>query len=130
MPRLRTWLDANPSRALAAALAALLGLCLLAFFNQLGSLGLLDKTEGLFVEVPRQMVLSGVAVQLLITQLFMALWGLGFEQALPIGVISAASSNYLINNALTFRFARLKGCLLYTSPSPRDVEESRMPSSA
>ena len=25
---------------------------------------------------------------------------------------------------------RLMGCLLYTSPSPRDVEESRMPSSA
>ena len=25
---------------------------------------------------------------------------------------------------------RLGGCLLYTSPSPRDVEESRMPSSA
>ena len=25
---------------------------------------------------------------------------------------------------------RHKGCLLYTSPSPRDVEESRMPSSA
>ena len=24
----------------------------------------------------------------------------------------------------------LSGCLLYTSPSPRDVEESRMPSSA
>ena len=24
----------------------------------------------------------------------------------------------------------LDGCLLYTSPSPRDVEESRMPSSA
>ena len=24
----------------------------------------------------------------------------------------------------------VKGCLLYTSPSPRDVEESRMPSSA
>ena len=59
MQRLRTWLDANPSRALAAAVAALLGLCLLAFFNQLGGLGLLDKTEGLFVEVPRQMVLSG-----------------------------------------------------------------------
>ena len=26
--------------------------------------------------------------------------------------------------------AILKTCLLYTSPSPRDVEESRMPSSA
>ena len=25
---------------------------------------------------------------------------------------------------------RLRSCLLYTSPSPRDVEESRMPSSA
>ena len=25
---------------------------------------------------------------------------------------------------------RPSGCLLYTSPSPRDVEESRMPSSA
>ena len=24
----------------------------------------------------------------------------------------------------------IMGCLLYTSPSPRDVEESRMPSSA
>ena len=26
--------------------------------------------------------------------------------------------------------ATAKSCLLYTSPSPRDVEESRMPSSA
>ena len=26
--------------------------------------------------------------------------------------------------------AALEACLLYTSPSPRDVEESRMPSSA
>ena len=26
--------------------------------------------------------------------------------------------------------AQTNGCLLYTSPSPRDVEESRMPSSA
>ena len=28
------------------------------------------------------------------------------------------------------RNALSPGCLLYTSPSPRDVEESRMPSSA
>ena len=27
-------------------------------------------------------------------------------------------------------FGIFSGCLLYTSPSPRDVEESRMPSSA
>jgi len=28
------------------------------------------------------------------------------------------------------RFEALKGCLLYTSPSPRDLSTSRMPSSA
>ena len=31
-------------------------------------------------------------------------------------------------SVLTNKYA--EGCLLYTSPSPRDVEESRMPSSA
>jgi dolichol-phosphate mannosyltransferase len=52
---------------------------------------------------------SGVAVQLLATQLLMASGHLGFEQALPLAVVAAASSNYLINNALTFRFQRLRG---------------------
>ena len=31
---------------------------------------------------------------------------------------------------LSMRVALAQACLLYTSPSPRDVEESRMPSSA
>ena len=31
---------------------------------------------------------------------------------------------------LVCTYLRLGDCLLYTSPSPRDVEESRMPSSA
>ena len=31
---------------------------------------------------------------------------------------------------LTTASATVSDCLLYTSPSPRDVEESRMPSSA
>ena len=36
-----------------------------------------------------------------------------------------------LNDDLEASFAELIGaCLLYTSPSPRDVEESRMPSSA
>ena len=48
--------------------------------------------------------------------------------------------NYLYRTTLTdaayagqsgfYESYRLYGCLLYTSPSPRDVEESRMPSSA
>lgn len=36
---------------------ALLGLCWLALFNGLGTLGLMDKTEALFVEVAHQMLL-------------------------------------------------------------------------
>ena len=33
-------------------------------------------------------------------------------------------------NNLVYLFASLWGCLLYTSPSPRDKRQSRMPSSA
>ncbi|MEB3322294.1 MAG: GtrA family protein, partial [Synechococcaceae cyanobacterium] len=55
---------------------------------------------------------SGVLVQLLVTQLLMASGHLAFSQALPVAVITAASSNYLINNALTFRFQRLRGLAL------------------
>jgi dolichol-phosphate mannosyltransferase len=55
---------------------------------------------------------SGVVVQLLVTQLLMVLAGLDFGAALPVAVVAAASSNYLINNALTFRFQRLKGLAL------------------
>ena len=33
-------------------------------------------------------------------------------------------------NELIGKSIQLEFCLLYTSPSPRDVEESRMPSSA
>ena len=34
------------------------------------------------------------------------------------------------NNVSPFNIMEAAYCLLYTSPSPRDVEESRMPSSA
>jgi dolichol-phosphate mannosyltransferase len=51
---------------------------------------------------------SGVVVQLVMNHLLMGL-GYSFEQALPPSVLVAASSNYLINNALTFRFQRQRG---------------------
>jgi len=51
---------------------------------------------------------SGFLVQLLVTRLVMLL-GVAFAQALPVAVVAAASSNYLINNALTFRFQRQRG---------------------
>jgi dolichol-phosphate mannosyltransferase len=52
---------------------------------------------------------SGVVVQLLATHLLMLGEQLSFERALPLAVVIAATSNYLINNALTFRFQRLSG---------------------
>ena len=36
----------------------------------------------------------------------------------------------LVFYLMTLQFNMIMTCLLYTSPSPRDVEESRMPSSA
>lgn len=59
MHPLSSWLAADRRRPVGLALLALIGLSLLAFFNQLGGLGLMDKTEGLFVEVARQMLQSG-----------------------------------------------------------------------
>ena len=54
---------------------------------------------------------SGFLVQVLVTQLVMLL-GVAFSQALPLAVVAAASSNYLVNNALTFRFQRQQGLAL------------------
>lgn len=51
---------------------------------------------------------SGVVVQLIITSLLMTV-GLSFQQSLPLAVITAASSNYLINNSLTFKDRRQHG---------------------
>ena len=54
---------------------------------------------------------TGVVVQLIITSLLMAV-GLSFQQALPLAVVAAASSNYLINNSLTFKDRRQHGSKL------------------
>lgn len=57
--------------------------------------------------------ISGVAVQVSTTYLLMEIFELNFKTALPVAVISASCSNYLINNALTFRFNRLKNGALF-----------------
>lgn len=46
----------SPRAPALAAIAVLLLVCWLAFFNGLGALGLTDKTEALFVEVAREML--------------------------------------------------------------------------
>ena len=45
-------------------------------------------------------------------------------------LIDTINNNYPIDTNRIYGTGHSMGCLLYTSPSPRDVEESRMPSSA
>jgi len=63
--------------------------------------------------IPRRAVsfglvgLSGVFVQLGMTSFLTKVILMGFYEALPIAVVSAATSNFLINNQVTFRSNRL-----------------------
>ena len=52
--------------------------------------------------------ITGVLVQLSVSYSFMWYLGFTFQQVLPLAVVVAASSNFLINNSLTFRRNRLK----------------------
>ena len=51
---------------------------------------------------------TGMIVQLFTTYTLILFFDLNFKFALPIAVISAASSNFIINNWLTFKSRRLK----------------------
>jgi dolichol-phosphate mannosyltransferase len=55
---------------------------------------------------------TGIATHLLLFTLGRNLLGLGFEQAQILAVVSAATTNFLINNVLTFRRQQLKGFAL------------------
>ena len=67
-----------------------------------------------------------IAILALIVIQMLARWtGEVFPGAPDYAGYAMASASFL-----AFANALNKGCLLYTSPSPRDVEESRMPSSA
>ncbi|WP_288261804.1 glycosyltransferase family 2 protein [uncultured Prochlorococcus sp.] len=56
--------------------------------------------------------ISGVFVQLFMTSFLVEIFSIDFYNALPFAVISAATSNFLINNQLTFRSDRLKNLAL------------------
>ena len=68
--------------------------------------------------IPRRAVsfglvgLSGVFVQLGMTSFLTNVFLMGFYDALPIAVVFAATSNFLINNQVTFRSNRLKNFAL------------------
>ena len=52
------------------------------------------------------------------------------EDGRCISLLKVMLTNYCIYDCAYCINRRSNDCLLYTSPSPRDVEESRMPSSA
>ena len=52
--------------------------------------------------------ITGVFVQFFVIYFLIWFFGVAFEKALPLSVVLAATSNYLINNILTFRSNRLK----------------------
>lgn len=56
---------------------------------------------------------TGIATHLMIYLLTRRFFALSFELAQATAVIGAASTNFLINNILTFRFQQLKGLQLF-----------------
>ena len=57
---------------------------------------------------------TGVFIQLSTIYFLLAVTNFDFETVLPLGVIIAASSNFIINNILTFRSNKLLGKNFYT----------------
>ena len=53
-----------------------------------------------------------------------------FEPADGESIIAEGSTNYLRSEVAVRNIMEFNPCLLYTSPSPRDLSTSRMPSSA
>ena len=53
-----------------------------------------------------------------------------FDQALIDGVEPTKIGKVVLDQLNKHKEAMVKACLLYTSPSPRDRQKSRMPSSA
>ena len=56
--------------------------------------------------------ISGVFVQLFISSFLVEILLFDFYRALPFAIVSAATSNFLINNQVTFRPERLKNSAL------------------
>ena len=72
-------------------------------------------------EVPKRIVLPDPKYNDVVVSKFM-------NSVMKQGKKSTAEG--IVYGAFDTIYERTKDCLLYTSPSPRDVEESRMPSSA
>ena len=52
------------------------------------------------------------------------------EQVQDIDITSRTDNTFLMFDTTSQKYLHVDACLLYTSPSPRDKRQSRMPSSA
>ena len=53
-----------------------------------------------------------------------------FDRPVTVGIIYMLKLHHLVEDKIHARSTGPYSCLLYTSPSPRDRQKSRMPSSA
>ena len=87
----------------------------------IGTLARLEKGEIITQKVVATLCIVSAIMLFILHYLGGELWGsTTIARPLAVTAIIVAITGML----------NIKGCLLYTSPSPRDVEESRMPSSA
>ena len=56
--------------------------------------------------------------------------GVGMTRNYPFEKVEGEATDHVHHASLWFTHGEVNGCLLYTSPSPRDATLSRMPSSA
>eukprot|EP00827_Trimyema_finlayi_P003934 TRINITY_DN380_c0_g1_i1.p1 TRINITY_DN380_c0_g1~~TRINITY_DN380_c0_g1_i1.p1 ORF type:complete len:132 (+),score=27.30 TRINITY_DN380_c0_g1_i1:480-875(+) len=75
----------------------------------------------------KEIILSSVASEIISMEDAFFMKGYNFQTQETLQFISSSIIEAFF---IAFKVLYLRGCLLYTSPSPRDVEESRMPSSA
>ena len=56
--------------------------------------------------------------------------GISDDEEFLISIIPVSSNISNVSSSISVSFGQIGDCLLYTSPSPRDRQKSRMPSSA
>ena len=91
------------------------------------------KIENLHVSIDDKEILKGLSLDVKPGEIH-AIMGPNGSGKSTLSSVIAGSEDYEIVKGNIFyndeNIEDLSACLLYTSPSPRDVEESRMPSSA
>ena len=94
------------------------------FDSKLFKLKVAENTLFLIMEIILfMMILAADTIQ---TNTFIA-WGYIMS---VIGILIVITGGIQVVLISSMKYMQMKGCLLYTSPSPRDLSTSRMPSSA